>query len=179
MPPLQMVYAPDPRLKKRCTEVSEISEDLKQLASDMLDSMYQQHGLGLAAPQIGSDVRVFVMDCEQGQDEEIEEPQPGKPYKIFNPVITKASDEVSEYEEGCLSLPNVLQKVERPAKVTLEYLDENGKKQVLEAEGLMATCIQHELDHLNGILLLDHMMPVKRQMTLKKLKKWKKENLEG
>ncbi len=169
MPVLNMVYAPDIRLKTMCKDVLEVTDELKQLASDMVETMYENKGVGLAAPQIGENIRLFVMDCEQGEDGE-----EGKIYKLFNPVITYASEELSEYEEGCLSLPDVLQIVTRPKEVTVEYLDENGQKQSLKADGLTATCIQHEIDHLNGKILLDYMGPVKRKMTLKKLDKIKK-----
>ncbi len=174
---LNMVYAPDPRLKKNCDEIAEVTDELRQLADDMLETMYHNEGVGLAAPQIGETIRLFVMDCEQKPAEEEDgKSTPGKPYKLFNPVITEASEEMNEHEEGCLSLPGILQIVERPKRVTVEYLDENGEKQSLKADGLTATCIQHELDHLNGTLLVDYMGPVKRQMTLKRLNKWKKEH---
>ncbi len=166
MPILNMVYAPDIRLKTMCKDVEEITDELKQLAADMVETMYENKGVGLAAPQIGKTIRLFVMDCEQN-----EEGEGGKVYKLFNPVITHASEELNEYEEGCLSLPEVLQIVTRPKEITVEYLDENGQKQVLEADGLTATCIQHEIDHLNGKILLDYMGPVKRRMALKKLEK--------
>lgn len=161
-----MVYAPDIRLKTMCKEVSEVTDELKQLASDMVETMYENKGVGLAAPQIGENIRLFVMDCEQN-----EEGKEGKVYKLFNPVITHISEELNEYEEGCLSLPNILQIVTRPKEVTVEYLDEKGQKQILKADGLTATCIQHEIDHLNGKILLDYMGPVKRRMALKKLEK--------
>lgn len=173
---LNMVYAPDPRLKKNCDAVGEITDDLRQLADDMLETMYEKEGVGLAAPQIGATIRLFVMDCEQiPAEEEDGKSTPGKAYKLFNPVITKTSEETNEREEGCLSLPGVLQSVTRPKKITVEYTDENGQKQTLDADDLTATCIQHELDHLNGTLLTDYMGPVKRRMTLKKLQKWKRE----
>lgn len=173
---LNMVYAPDPRLKKNCDAVTDINNDMRQLADDMLETMYEKEGVGLAAPQIGETIRLFVMDCEQiAAEEEDGKSTPGKPYKLFNPVILEASEETNEREEGCLSLPGVLQPVTRPKKVTVEYFDENGNKQTLKADDLTATCIQHELDHLNGTLLTDYMGPVKRQMTLKKLRKWKKD----
>lgn len=170
MPIRSLVYAPDMRLKKICKEVANITDDLRQLAEDMVETMYENKGIGLAAPQVGENICLFVMDCEQGEDGE-----KGTVYKLFNPVITWHAEETDEYEEGCLSLPEILQLVARPTEVTVKYLNEKGEKQSLEAEGLMAKCIQHEIDHLNGKLLLDYMGPVKRRMALKKLEKIKKE----
>ncbi len=166
---LPMVYAPDPRLRSKCEEVQEITEELKQFMDDMLETMYHQQGVGLAAPQVGKLVRIFVMDCKQNE----QEPVQGNPIKMVNPVIIWRSEELNEYEEGCLSLPNIQHKVTRPAEVEVEYLDENGKKQSLKASGLSATCIQHEIDHLNGITLLNHMGSVRRQMSTQKLRKIK------
>ncbi len=164
-----MVYAPDPRLRTKCKEIQEITEELKEFMDDMLETMYQQQGVGLAAPQVGKLFRIFVMDCEQKE----EEPKIGNPLKLVNPVITWRSEALNEYEEGCLSLPDIKHTVTRPAEVEVEYLDENGQQQRLKATGLTATCVQHELDHLNGITLLNHMGAVRRQMSMQKLRKIK------
>lgn len=170
---LPMVYAPDVRLRSKCEEVQEITDELRKFMDDMLETMYQQQGVGLAAPQVGELVRIFVMDCEQGESEEGEEPKAGNPLKLVNPVITWYSEELNEYEEGCLSLPSIQHKVTRPAEVEVQYLDENGQQKTLKASGLTATCIQHEIDHLNGITLLNHMGSVRRQVSMQKLRKIK------
>jgi peptide deformylase len=164
---LPIIIAPDPRLKKKCTPIDRVDDDIATLMADMLETMYLAPGIGLAAPQIGVTKRVIVVDAS-GKDEN------PAPIKMANPEILSASDELWAYEEGCLSLPDHYAEVERPAKITVGYLDESNAHQELEAEELLATCIQHEMDHLNGMLFVDHISALKRNMILRKLTKAKK-----
>ena len=161
---LPIIVAPDPRLKLTAEPVDQVDDELRQLLDDMLETMYDAPGIGLAAPQIGLAKRMLVVDCA-GRGET---PQP---MKIINPEIIAESDELASYEEGCLSFPEQYADVKRPARVTVKYLDETGAEQTLDADGLLATCIQHEMDHLEGILFIDHLSRLKRNMALKKLKK--------
>jgi peptide deformylase len=133
----------------------------------MADSMYAADGIGLAAVQIGVPKRVLVIDLDQKEGKK-------NPRAYINPKILWASDEVAVYEEGCLSVPEIWDDVERPARIKCEYLDRDGNKQLLEADGLLATCLQHEMDHLNGVLFIDHLSRLKRSMAIKKLTKAKK-----
>lgn len=168
-----ILYHPDPRLKKSCEIVTEVDDDVRALMSDMLETMYDAPGIGLAAPQIGVLRRVIVMDCAKGEDDE---PQP---YCMVNPEVTWSSDEVSVYEEGCLSIPEEFSDVERPAAVRVRYLDENGTQHEIDCEGLLATCVQHEIDHINGKLFIDYLGPMKRQMITGRMKKRKKERAKS
>ncbi|MAV46378.1 MAG: peptide deformylase [Alphaproteobacteria bacterium TMED89] len=167
---LPILIAPHPTLKAKAKPVKEVTDAVRALLDDMLETMYDAPGIGLAANQIGSLERVLVMDC--GAREEDEET---RPMKIINPVITGVSEELSSYEEGCLSIPEQYADVERPAAVQVKYLDENGKTQERVFAGLEATCVQHEIDHLDGILFVDHLSNLKRNMLMKKLKKLIKE----
>ena len=167
-----ILYHPDPRLKKHCAPVDDLTDDLRTLADDMLATMYDAPGVGLAAPQVGVLTRLVVLDCVK---EEGEKP---RPLIMFNPRIVAASDELNTYEEGCLSIPEQYADVERPAVVRVKYMDESGKTQERLFEGLEATCIQHEIDHLDGILFVDHLSNLKRNMLMKKLKKLIKEREE-
>ena len=160
---------PDPRLKKKCEPVSEMDDATRTLMQDMLETMYAAPGVGLAAPQIGVMKRILVMDVVK---EDEGEPQP---YLMANPEVTWASEEVSTYEEGCLSIPDEFAEVERPARVKVSYLDSNGQTQEIECDGLLATCVQHEIDHLDGKLFIDYLGPVKRSMITGRMKKRKKE----
>ncbi len=160
---------PDPRLKKLCTPVADISDDLRALADDMLETMYAAPGIGLAAPQIGVLDRVIVMDCEK------DETHPPKPTVMFNPEIIDASEETNVYEEGCLSIPEQYAEVTRPAEVRVRWLDRDGALQEQEMDGLWATCVQHEIDHLDGKLFIDYLKPLKRQMITRKMVKLKRE----
>jgi peptide deformylase len=160
---------PDPRLKKVCDPVSEVDDALRVLMDDMLQTMYDAPGIGLAAPQVGVLSRVIVMDCAKGEDEEPE------PICIANPEITWASDELREHEEGCLSIPEVFANVTRPEAVRVRYLDRDGALQERDFEGIRATCVQHEIDHLNGKLFIDYLSGVRRQMITGKMKKLKRE----
>lgn len=171
---LPIYVAPHPVLKTKAAPVPAVTPEIRKLMEDMLETMYAAHGIGLAAPQIGVSQRVIVMDVEQTEDG-----KPGKPLYMANPEIVEASEEMSDYEEGCLSIPGQMAEVERPARVTVRYLDENGAAQQIAADGLLATCLQHEIDHIDGILFTDHLTSLKRDMIMRKLKKWTKENAEN
>ena len=160
---------PDPRLKKPADPVTTFDAALKELADDMLATMYDAPGIGLAAPQIGVLDRVLVMDCvkEEGADP--------RPMALVNPEITWASDEMSTYEEGCLSIPEQYADVDRPASVTVTWQNLDGEAQEETFEGLWATCVQHEIDHLDGKLFIDYLGPLKRQMITRKMQKLKRE----
>lgn len=159
-----ILTAPDARLRQVSKPVERVDDDLRALMDDMLETMYDAPGIGLAAIQVGEPLRVIVMDLAG----EGEEPQP---HYFVNPEILDPSEETGVYQEGCLSVPDFFDDVERPAKCRVRYLDYDGKEQVLEAEDLLATCIQHEMDHLEGILFIDHLSRLKRERVLKKLKK--------
>src|ERR1700712_550493 len=162
-----ILTAPDPRLQAVSTDVDTVTDELRTLVDDMADSMYAAGGIGLAAIQIGVAKRVLVIDLDQKE---------GKKNAIayINPKIVWASEETAVFEEGCLSVPEIWDDVERPARIKCEYLDRNGKKQTLEADGLLATCLQHEIDHLNGVLFIDHLSRLKKSMAVRKLTKAKK-----
>ncbi len=164
---LPIIIAPDPRLKKVSAPVARVDNEIRQLMDDMLESMYEAPGIGLAAPQVGVLKRVIVLDLAR----EGEEP---RPYRMANPEVLRVSDEDARYEEGCLSLPEHYAEVVRPAAATLRYLDHENEIRELEAEGLLATCVQHEIDHLEGVLFVDHLTALKRNMILRKLLKAKK-----
>jgi len=162
-----ILTAPDPRLKAVSTPVETVDAAVKTLVADMVETMYAAEGIGLAAIQVGEAKRILVIDIDQKDGEK-------NPRAFINPVILSASDEMATYEEGCLSVPEIWDEVERPARVRLEYLDESGARQEIEADGLLATALQHEMDHLNGTLFIDHLSRLKRSMALKKLEKAKK-----
>lgn len=166
---LPIVYAPAKVLKTRATEVEKVDAEVAKLMDDMLDTMYSANGIGLAANQIGSLKRVIVMDVADKESGES-----STPLQMANPEVFWTSDEISSYQEGCLSLPEQYGDVERPAQVKVRYLDKENKQQELAADGLLATCIQHEIDHLDGVLFVDHMSKLKRDRILKKLEKYKK-----
>ncbi len=159
---------PDPRLKKLCDPVAEITPDLLSLADDMLTTMYDAPGVGLAAPQVGVNRRLIVVDCAKT-------PDAPRPLVMFNPEITWASEDLSTYEEGCLSIPDQYAEVERPAEVRARWTDRAGEVQEEQFSGLWATCVQHEIDHLNGKLFIDYLGPLKRQMITRKMEKLKRE----
>ena len=165
---LPILTAPDPRLKKKSLPVEAVDDGVRRLMDDMLETMYAAPGIGLAAPQVGVLKRVVVLDIER------EDTKTG-PLFMANPEIVDASDEDASYEEGCLSVPEHYSDVVRPAKVAVRYLDREGKTQEIAAEGLLATCLQHEIDHLDGILFIDHISALKRNMILRKLLKARKE----
>jgi peptide deformylase len=165
---LPILTAPDPGLKKKSLPVDSVDAGVRQLMDDMLETMYDAPGIGLAAPQVGVLKRVVVLDIDR------EDTKTG-PLFMANPEIVEASDEDVSYEEGCLSVPDHYSDVVRPATVTVRYLDRDGKVQNLACEGLLATCVQHEIDHLDGILFIDHISALKRNMILRKLLKARKE----
>lgn len=160
---------PDPRLKKVCAPVADLSDKLRLLADDMLETMYGAPGIGLAAPQIGVMDRLIVMDCEKAEGVD------PKPLIMFNPEIISTSDETNVYEEGCLSIPDQYAEVTRPKEVEVQWLDRDGNQQRQSFDGLWATCVQHEIDHLDGKLFIDYLKPLKRQMITRKMQKLKKE----
>jgi peptide deformylase len=160
---------PDPRLKKPCAPVAAVSLDIGQLAEDMLATMYDAPGIGLAAPQVGVLSRVLVMDC-------VKDPTlAARPTVMINPAVTWSSEDLSVYDEGCLSIPDQYAEVTRPAIVRVEWLGLDGKTQEEEFAGIWATCVQHEIDHLNGKLFIDYLGPLKRQMITRKMEKLKRE----
>ena len=160
---------PDPRLKKRCPLVAEITPEIGKLAEDMLETMYDAPGVGLAAPQVGVLARLFVMDCVK------EEGESPRPMVLINPEIIATSEETNTYEEGCLSIPEQYGEVTRPKRVTMRWTGLDGKLHEEEFDGLWATCAQHELDHLNGKLFIDHLGAIKRSMITRKMVKLKRE----
>lgn len=164
---------PDPRLKKACPPLPAVTDDLRRLADDMLETMYAAPGIGLAAPQVGVLARMFVMDCIK------DEGVAPRPLVLINPEITWASAETSVYEEGCLSIPDQFADVKRPARVRMSWTDLNGQTQDEEFRGLWATCAQHELDHLDGKLFIDHLGPIKRQLITRRMEKLKRERVRG
>jgi len=164
---------PDPRLKKVAKPVDDLTDELRALADDMLQTMYEAPGIGLAAPQVGNLNRLIVLDCVK---EEGEKP---RPLIMFNPLIKASSDEQNTYEEGCLSLPDLYADVTRPKVVDVEWIDRDGKLQTETFDGLWATCVQHEIDHLNGKLFIDYLKPLKRQMMTRKMVKLKRELARG
>ena len=155
---------PNKLLRQISVTVEKVGDDERNLMDDMLDTMYAAPGIGLAAIQIGIPKRIIVMDI--GRDKEKKEPM-----YFINPVIKNKNSEKAIYEEGCLSVPDQFAEIERPSKCEVEYLDYNGKKQLLKADGLLATCIQHEMDRLEGILFIDYLSKLKKSMILKKLSK--------
>lgn len=160
---------PDPRLKKVATEVADVSDDLRKLADEMLATMYAAPGIGLAAPQIGINDRLIVLDCEKEDD------AAPRPLVMFNPVVIEKSDSMNTYEEGCLSIPDQYADVTRPEAVTVSWMDQNGNAKSETFDGLWATCVQHEIDHLEGVLFIDYLKPLKRQMITRKMQKLKRE----
>lgn len=164
---------PDPRLKKTCAAVPDLTDELRQLADDMLETMYDAPGVGLAAPQIGILQRLIVLDCVK------EDGEAPRPLVMFNPEVIASSDETNVYEEGCLSIPEHFADVTRPAQVQVRWMDVDGNEQTEEMDGLWATCVQHEIDHLEGKLFLDHIKPLRRQMITRKMVKLKRELARG
>ena len=174
-----IVYIPDPVLRQVCTPVPSVNGDIKTLLDDMVDTMNDANGLGLAAPQVGETCRVLVMSIPKGgdiDDHMDEADDKSTIYQMINPEITWTSDDENVYEEGCLSIPDGSAEVTRPAEVKVTYLDSNGNPCDLHCTGLTATCVQHEIDHLNGVLYFDHISKLKRDMIKKKTAKWIKAN---
>lgn len=160
---------PDPRLKKAAAPVVEFSDDLRRVADDMLETMYDAPGIGLAAPQIGLMSRMLVMDCVKDEGEK------PRPMVLINPSVIWEGEERSTYEEGCLSIPEQFADVERPAEVKVKWTDLDGKEHREKFDGLWATCVQHEIDHLEGKLFIDYLKPLKRQLITRKMVKLKRE----
>jgi peptide deformylase len=163
-----IILHPDPRLKTPCKPVADVTDDIRRLADDMLETMYDAPGIGLAAPQVGVMARLLVMDCVKGQGTP-------DPRVLLNPEVIWASDAVNVYEEGCLSLPELYADVDRPAEVTVRWTGLDGQPVEERFDGLWATCVQHEIDHLNGKLFIDYLGPIKRQMFTRKMVKYKRE----
>ena len=161
-----IITEPNKLLRQISKPVESVGKEEQQLMNDMLDTMYDANGIGLAAIQIGIPKRIIVMDISRDEDKK-------EPRYFVNPVIKNKNNETSKYEEGCLSVPDQFAEIERPNECEVEYLDYNGKKQSLKADGLLATCIQHEMDHLEGVLFIDYLSKLKKSMIIKKLSKIK------
>lgn len=168
---LNILLAPDPKLTTPCTPVTAIDNDLRQVLDDMIETMYAAPGIGLAAPQVGVLKRFFVVDVAEGENKE--------PIFFINPTIIERSEARSSYEEGCLSLPKQFGDVERSEKIRIRYQDRDGDMQDLKADGMLARCIQHELDHLDGVLFIDHLSALKRRMILRRMAKAKRSKAQG
>jgi peptide deformylase len=164
---LPIITAPDPRLKRKCTPVAKVNGEIVRLMDNMLETMYSAPGIGLAAPQVGVTKRVIVVDCARPN----EKPQP---YCMANPEIVWVSDEDAMREEGCLSVPEHYADVTRPARARIRYLDRENEIREIEVDGLLSTCLQHEIDHLDGILFIDKITALKRNIILRKLIKARK-----
>jgi peptide deformylase len=160
----EIIKLPDKRLRLVSEPVKQVDAGIKKLVDDMFETMYAAPGIGLAAIQLGVAKRVVTMDLSKKEDEQ-------KPRVFINPEITWTSDETAKYEEGCLSIPDYYEEVERPAEVKVKYLDLDGKAHEIEAKGLVATCLQHEIDHINGVLFIDHLSRLKRSLIIKKFAK--------
>ena len=183
----EILEVPDPRLKVVSEPVTKFDDELKTLVEDMFDTMYDAPGIGLAAIQVGVPLRVLVIDLQpddpdaepevctaHGDHHHTHQPTKKEPRVFINPEILNPSQELSVYQEGCLSVPDIYADVERPARIRARWQDLDGKTHEEDMDGLMATCLQHEMDHLEGILFIDHLSRLKRQMALKKLEKLRK-----
>jgi len=168
---LELVKAPDPRLKLISDPIPEVDSKLRRFLDDMVDTMYAANGIGLAAIQVGVPKRVAVIDLDPDGPK-------SKVMYFINPRIVDASGEMTTYNEGCLSVPEVWDDVQRPSRLTVEYTDEKGRLQTVTADGLFATCLQHEIDHINGLLFIDHLSKLKRSIALRKSAKLKRKDKE-
>lgn len=164
---------PDPRLKKACAPVDDLTDELRALGDDMLATMYDAPGVGLAAPQVGVLSRLIVVDCVK------EEGEAARPLIMFNPEVIASSDDLNTYEEGCLSIPEQFADVTRPADVDVRWMDRDGNERTETFTKLWATCVQHEIDHLDGKLFIDYLKPLRRQMITRKMVKLKRELARG
>ena len=162
-----IITAPDPRLKVVSEPVESVDDEIRALIDDMFETMYDAPGIGLAAIQVGVSKRIVVMDIADSES-------PPEPRCFINPEVVWTSEDVTTYEEGCLSVPDYYAEVDRPAQARVKFLDREGNAQEVEADGLLATCIQHEIDHLNGVLFVDHISSVRRSIILRKLTKAKR-----
>jgi len=169
---LPIITAPDPRLKTVASRIDAVDDDIRRLMDDMLETMYAAPGVGLAAPQVGVSKRVIVADVARSGE-------PPQPMQMANPEIIQASSERSVFEEGCLSLPEHFAEVKRPERVRVRYLDRENEIREQDMDGFLATCIQHEMDHLDGILFVDHISKLKRGMIMRKLTKLKKQDVSA
>ena len=169
---LPLVILPDPMLRQLSKPVERVDDRLRRLADDMLETMYDAPGIGLAAIQVGEPVRMLVIDLAK-------EDEPKAPQIFINPEIVAQGEGRSVYEEGCLSIPDYYAEVERPDTVTVKHLDRDGREQLVEADGLLATCLQHEIDHLNGVLFIDHISKLKRDMVVRRFRKLAKDKVPG
>ncbi len=165
-----LIILPDPLLREASRPVERFDAPLRRLAADMLDTMYHAPGIGLAAVQIGEPIRMLVIDLAK-------EDEPKAPRIFINPQVLPGADERSVYEEGCLSIPDYYAEVERPARVKVTYLDLDGSRREAEADGLLATCLQHEIDHLDGVLFIDHISKLKRDIVVRKFRKLAKDRV--
>ena len=163
----EILTEPNKILRQVSLPIDKVTKEDQKLMDDMLETMYHANGIGLAAIQIGIPKRIIVMDISKKEEEK-------NPMYFVNPVINNRNKDMSTYEEGCLSVPNQFAEVDRPATCEVQYLDYNGEKKILKASGLLATCIQHEMDHLEGILFIDYLSKLKKSMIIKKLSKQKK-----
>ena len=170
---LPILIHPDPRLKKVCKEIADSSDEIRALGANMLETMYAAPGIGLAAPQVGRLDRLIALDCQKSEDDD------PRPLVMINPEIVASSEEMSVYDEGCLSIPDQYAEITRPAEVDVAWMDLDGNAQSETFAGLWATCVQHEIDHLNGKLFIDYLKPLKRQMITRKMVKLKKERARG
>ena len=168
MPLKNIVVEPDPILRKISQPIETVNNETKKLLDDMLETMYAAPGIGLAAVQVGILKRIIVIDISKEKEKK-------NPFFLINPEIIFKSEKTSSYEEGCLSLPGHFAEIERPSECRVTYIDYNGKKRELKANGILSTCIQHEVDHLNGVLFIDYLSKLKKDMIIKKLIKYKKE----
>ena len=164
----KIVIEPDPILRKKSESLEKVDDEIRKLLDDMLETMYAAPGIGLAAVQVGILKRIIVIDISKDQEKKT-------PLFLVNPEIISRSKKTSVYEEGCLSLPGHFAEIERPAECQVKFIDYDGKEKELVADGLLATCIQHEIDHLNGVLFIDYLSKLKKDMIVKKLIKQKKE----
>jgi peptide deformylase len=161
---LPIITAPDPRLREVSQLVDVVDDTVRTLLDDLLETMYAAPGVGLSAIQVGIARRIIVIDTAK-------DPDPPDPIRIVNPEIVWQGDEIGPYEEGCLSFPDQYEEVDRPSAVHVQYLDENGESQIIKADGLQAIALQHEIDHLDGVLLVDHVSTIKRNIIMRRMKK--------
>jgi len=173
-----IIILPDTRLRTLSDPVTDVDGNIRTLMDDMLETMYDAPGIGLAAIQIAVPKRVVVIDVAKREEDGENNVEKKNPIFLVNPEIVLASEETSVYEEGCLSIPEYYAEVERPARVRVRYLDRSGAKQELDADGILATCLQHEIDHLNGVLFIDHISRLKRERVVKKFTKEAKRRAE-
>ena len=168
---MSITVLPDPRLRVKCRQVEDITPEVKKLLSDMAETMYAAPGIGLAAPQVGLDLRLVVIDV--GEDEELK--RPAKLYKLINPSIKTREGDLVDSEEGCLSIPGIRETIKRSQFVTVEALDEKGHEVKIETEGMLSACLQHEIDHLDGVLFIDHLSRLKQQLAKSRYNKLRRQ----